>query len=207
LKTDKLEKLLCGIAIKRNLKAPDTISHLNKFDESSPLISFDEKALLKALKMSDQSMLTGKKWNYLRNKCIQHVVSGQSTLLFCDTFFPLLLKYDPKYYCEHKELLEFLHLYSSEKSDMKNVDIINRLSELHEKYATTTKAFSTSNERNETVIHQCMLIYLTQQFINNVIEKHGTGLIVNMRKTFSEICTKSGDFEILFILWRKLFER
>jgi hypothetical protein len=172
---------------------------LNKFDETSP-ISFDgsEKTLLKA--MNDQSSLTGKKWLNLRNKCIQQIVNSEKTSVeFCDILFALILKYDPDYYCQHEDFLHFLHLYSSARSDMKNVDIIiNRLSKLHEKYAT-------KEDRNETVIHH--LMFITHQLINNVIEKHGSGLMVNMKNTFSEISIRSGDFEILFILWRKLFER
>lgn len=196
---DKLEKILSHITghhqnnYNNKMKVPDMTSSNNNYLNQ---IIFDEEKLLNA--MIDQSMITSKiKWMNFRKECIQHM-SSSSNIEFFEKFISLIYKIDPVYHAENEEFLNFLYHFMSWKSnEFRNIDmIINRLSSLYEKSLL---------ENNETLNNQ--MAFLTYRLLEDVIDKHGSGVIVKIRKSFEKICKKTQDHEMLYILWRKLFER
>lgn len=186
------------------VKVPDkSILPLKNYHEN-PLYFDGEKLLMSS--MNDQSIMSSKKkWINFRLKCIQHIMCNEEcSINFYDKFIKLTQKIDPVYYEENEELFDFLYRFIAWKSnDLKNIDmLINRLSRLYEK---STKGDGKGRENNETLIHQLKI--LTHTLIEDVISKHGSSVIVKLRNSFEDISKETRDYEMLYILWRKLFER
>lgn len=162
-------------------------------------LTFDEEKLLNSMLDQRGMMASKNKWINFRRQCIQHMSgSGESSINFYEKFIRLAHKIDPVYYEQNEELFEFLYQFILWKSnDLKNIDtIINRLSEMYEK---------SLRENNETLI--CQLRFVTQALLDKLIDRHGSGVIVKLRNSFEVICKRTQDYEMLYILWRKLFER
>lgn len=185
------------ISDKNKIAASEKTSSLKNYENPTNPKSYDEEKLLELI---DQRTITSKvKWITFRDECIQHmIISETCSVNFYDKFIKLVQKLDPIYYDEQGELFQFLNqIILWKRDDLKNIDIIiNRFSRLYVKC---------HEENNETMIHY--LRFLTQTLLKFVIDKHGSSAIIKFRNSFEKICEKTHDYELMYILWRKLFER
>lgn len=195
---DKLEKFLSNISSeKKRLKVQevDTSHHISNYNDE--LVSnYDEEKLVSKMINQKQELTTRVEWINFRNECLLHVSTGECSPKFYDKFLETLHTYTPKYYQENEGSLMFLKNFVlwRQKGD---IDIIIRsLSTLNQPWPTKVN--------DESAMYQRRVII---RILDEVLNKHGSSAVVKLRKAFEEICEKSHDYELLYILWTKLFER
>lgn len=192
-----MDKFLNNLASEKKKVIEVETSHIGNYhDELSS--NYDEEKLLNKMINHNQKM-TRVKWINFRYECLQHVSNGECSMKFCENFIKLLDINDQKYNEENKEFLVLLKNFVLWKQKMIDIDvIINSLSNLHERQLTMIE------NNNESLMYQRKMIF---EIIEDLINTHGSSPIIKLRKSFEIICEKSHDYELLFILWTKLFER
>lgn len=166
-------------------------NHINPKD-------YDEEKMLEMMSVDKCT----NNWERFRDDCLQHIMcSEECSIIFYDKFFKLVHQIDPIYYEEQNDFLKFLNqIILWKKNDLKNqnVDkIIEIFSRLYEK--------SIEEKNNESMTQN--LGVLSQTILDFSIKTHGTCVVVKLRNSFEKICEKTSDYELLYTLWRKLFER
>lgn len=170
-------------------------SHISNYHDE--LVSnYDEEKMLQKMINQNQKM-TRVKWINFRNECLQHVSNGECSMRFYEKFIEVLYVSDPKYYEENEVFLEFLKNFILWRLKEIDIDIIiNSLSNLYE--------HPTRTESDESKIYQHKVI---TKIIEDMLTKHGNSAVVKIRKSFEAISEKSHYYELLYVLWTKLFER
>lgn len=194
-----MEKFLNNITSeKKKLKVHEVeTSHISNYHHDELVSNYDEEKLLRKLLMINQNQkMTRVKWINFRNECLQHVSNGECSIEFYENFIKLLYAGDLKFYEENEPFLLFLKNFILWRQKMIDIDVfINSLSNFYQQK---------SKVENDSMMYQRKVI---TQIIEELLNKHGSSAVVKIRKSFETICEKSHDYELLYILWTKLFER
>ncbi|XP_070490858.1 uncharacterized protein [Chironomus tepperi] len=164
-----------------------------KIDDFDSFFDQDEIKLIKLINNVNGSM-THVRWISLRNECID-LLCRKGRHNFFVQFISVLVKIEPNYYDEHHEFLKFLHqlaIWRDNKS--KNTEmLIEHLGELYINHC-----------KNDELLNKIKIII--QALLEEILSKHGSSAVVNMKNSFERICYQTDDFEALYLLWKNLFE-
>lgn len=139
--------------------------------------------------------MTRAKWINLRNTCLEHLACGEGGMKFYEKFINLLHTYDTNYYEENEQFLKLLKDHVLWRQNMSDIDVIIN---------SFSNSYQPNSVNEESLMYQRKVI---TQILDDVLNKHGSSSVVKLRKSFETICEKCHDYELLWILWTKLFER
>lgn len=109
------------------------------------------------------------------------------------------------FFREHLTYFEILDLELEWKTAGNSVDEV--LERFTRKYLEFSLRHSDVSLHNENKSHKSMLRKLCAAMIDDTIASKGESAAIKLRESIEEICEESRDYQLMFDLWRKLFER
>ncbi|KAL7016653.1 hypothetical protein ACKWTF_010082 [Chironomus riparius] len=164
-----------------------------KIDDDVRFYDQEEIRLIQLINNINENT-THVRWISLRNECISLLcLKGRHN--FFVKFTSVLAKIDPKYYDENHELFKYLHQLSIWRDNKsKNTEmLIEHLCELYINHCT-----------NDELLNKMKIII--QALLEEILSKHGSSAVVNIKNSFERICFQTDNFEALYLLWKNLFE-
>ena len=159
---------------------------------------YDEEKMLEMMNINSCT----NNWKRFRNDCLQHIMcSEECSIIFYDKFLKLVHQLDPIFCEEQGDFLKFLNqIILWKQNDLKNQNVDNIIE-------IFTRLYEESIEEKKKESMTKNLELLSQTILDFTIKTHGTFVVVKLRNSFEKICEKTSDYELLYTLWRKLFER
>lgn len=156
------------------------------------LDSRDEEELAKAI-----DVWTEKRWNSVPRSVLIEILefasSAGNTAIF-QKITSYVKTNEPDFYASNECLFECLSLELDWKAGV-NVDrLIDRFEVIHRKRISddaVTKHVSR----------------FSAKIINDTLERKGESAVIKLKDSIEKMCEKSQDYQLLFDLWRSLFER
>lgn len=106
---------------------------------------------------------------------------------------------------EHMTYFEIIELELEWKTAGNNVDEI--LEKFSRKYLELSQSYSDEVLKNKIKSHKSMLRKLGIVMIDDTIASKGESAAIKLRESIEKICEVTRDYQLMFDLWRKLFER
>jgi hypothetical protein len=143
------------------------------------------------------SSRSARDWLKLRNECLNHLCLQVGSERFSKEFVKILHTHDHEFAQKNIKLITFLTIHLVQwRSKRQNLDLfIDSLCDVYVHYSQT----HLSQQMNLT----------TKTILNDILKSHGSSAVVKIYEAFSRVCHEinPNDFELLFILWKQLFER
>ncbi|KAG5673810.1 hypothetical protein PVAND_003826 [Polypedilum vanderplanki] len=188
---DKIDQLIGNLNLKNNIQATNGES-VEQFDGKE---HYDEGKLLKNIINFDKKFYSKRSnWIKFRNECFNHLCMKGGSKRFSQEFVKILNTYDYKFVKDNEKLISFLtcHLYHW-RSKKQNLDLfIESLCDLYKHYY--------SSQMSQQIY------FTTKTILREILATYGSSAVVKIAESFKCVCVETNDYELLFILWRELFE-
>lgn len=109
------------------------------------------------------------------------------------------------FFDEHRTYFEILDLELEWKTAGNTVDDV--LTRFKRKYLEFSLRHCDESVQSRNKSHKSMLRKLCAVMIDDTIASKGESAAIKLRESIEEICEESRDYQLMFDLWRKLFER
>lgn len=179
------------------------------------MFDVDEDKLLKGI--DNYNFNQHSNFTNFRNECIELICFSASTEFF-RKFMKLLYHKDLKFFEENKEFFNFLYYlqdwrengYDSNETEklLENVSRFYFIYKDNEFLLNRVKFITqVSNVKPHNLNFLNKHFSFHQDIIERILQTHGSSAVVRIKNLLEKISYETQDYEILFILWRKLFER
>lgn len=142
--------------------------------------------------ISEINRIDNSKWTNFRNECLFHMCSRNCSRKFSEEFIKLINKYDHSFVKDNDQFLDFLTNWRDKRKNLES--LVETICGLHLQYTSS----------NSLSIY---IRLLTENLLDDRLSEHGSSLVIMLTKSFKHVCKETSDYEILFILWKKLFQR